>query len=65
MLLTLAEAPTYHERIFADADKLPAAVRVAVQRRLRSAGHFKGMVNGTFAADTKAALEAWAASPRK
>ena len=65
MLLTLAEAPTYRERIFADADKLPPAVRVAVQKRLRSAGHFKGMVNGTFAANTKAALEAWAANPRK
>jgi TPR repeat protein len=65
MLLTLAEAPTYHERIFADADKLPAAVRIAFQRRLRSAGHFKGKVNGTFAADTKVALEAWAASPHK
>jgi hypothetical protein len=62
LLLTLAEAPKYRERLVADAGKIPAPVRIAVQKRLKQAGHYRGPLNGTFAPPTKAALEAWATS---
>jgi hypothetical protein len=64
MLLTLAEEPKHRERMVADAARLPQGVRVAVQARLRAAGHYTGRVNGTFDAATKAALDAWAVSRR-
>jgi len=62
ILLTLAERPKYRERLVGEASKIPQPVRVAVQKRLKQAGHYRGTPNGTFGSDTKIALEAWAAS---
>ena len=62
MLLTLAEEPKHRERLVADAAKIPAPVRVAVQRRLKSAGHFAEPLDGNFGPPIKAALDTWGAS---
>jgi len=62
MLLTLAERPKYRERLVSKANKVPQAVRVAVQKRLKQAGHYRGTLNGTFGSDTMVALNAWATS---
>jgi TPR repeat protein len=48
MLLTLAEYPKYHQRLMADAPEVPEPVRIAVQKRLKQAGLFRGRVNGNF-----------------
>jgi TPR repeat protein len=64
MLLALAEDPRHRERLLADAAKIPQAVRVALQRQLKTSGHYTGPVSGTFDPATKAALEAWAARPQ-
>jgi TPR repeat protein len=48
MLLTLAEESKHRERLVSDAAKIPTSVRVAVQRRLRSVGHFAGPLDGKF-----------------
>jgi TPR repeat protein len=61
MLLTLAaESPTHREHLVAHASKLPVSVRVAVQKRLKSAGVYRGNVDGNFGSTTKVALDAYA-----
>jgi hypothetical protein len=61
MLLTLGEEQRYRELMITDANKMPEVVRIALQKRLKQAGHYRGPVNGTFGRDMKMALDAWAA----
>jgi TPR repeat protein len=61
MLLTLAaESPKHREHLVAYASKLPVSVRMAVQKRLKNAGVYRGNVDGNFGSTTKVALEAYA-----
>jgi TPR repeat protein len=61
MLLTLSKEPRYRQRLLGDAAKIAKPVRIALQARLKSTGHYKGPLNGTLGLTTRAALEAWAA----
>jgi TPR repeat protein len=62
MLLTLAEMPKHRELLLRNAGELPEPVRIAVQKRLKQAGHYSGPLNGEFGANMKAALAGWAAT---
>jgi TPR repeat protein len=63
MLLTLAAGSSQHrDRLIADAAKIPVPVRMAVQSQLKSAGHYKGVIDGHFGPVTKKSLETWAAT---
>jgi hypothetical protein len=60
MLLTFAvESSEHRVRLVAHASELPISVRIAVQKRLKNAGVYRGNVDGNFGSTIKVALEAY------
>jgi uncharacterized protein len=61
MFLTLAsESQMHREYLIAHASEVPIPVRMAVQKRLKNAGVYRGNIDGNFASTTKVALQAYA-----